>query len=195
MKFCPECGHAFPETKTWPKTCPACNHQEWANPKPVAIALCAFAGGLLLIRRNTGLADHGKWAMPGGYVEPFEVPEVTAARELREETEYRDPATRALIHPGVELPSDVFEDFKTIGRGPRNQVLLFYLAQGPRIEEAIERWWRESETHRQAHPVDAPWNTEALAVDRYDPAEPTRLEIAFETHQQMIDCWLARRAV
>ncbi len=192
MKFCPQSGHPFPDTTTWPKTCPACGHQVWDNPKPVAITLCAFADRLVLIQRRSNLADHGKWALPGGYVNPNEDPEIAAARELREETECLDPVTGALAHSGIELPPDAFTEFKTIGRPHRNQILLFYLAQGPRVEEVVERWWRESEPLRRAHPVDAPWNHEVLAVDRYDPAQPAHLEIAFETHQQMIERWLAR---
>ncbi len=194
MKFCPQSGHPFPDATTWPKTCPACGHQAWDNPKPVAITLCAFAGHLLLIQRNTGFADHGKWALPGGYVNPNEAPDVAAARELREETESLDPATGALTWPGIELPPDAFEEFKTIGRPPRNQILLFYIAHGPAVEEAVERWWRDSASRRRSHPAGVPWNGEVLAVDRFDPRQPDRLEIAFETHQQMIARWLAGRS-
>ena len=65
--------------------CPACGH--------IAFTLCSLGvGGLLvhegkvlLIQRKTQ-PNAGEWTLPGGYVEGSERPDMTAVRELREET-------------------------------------------------------------------------------------------------------------
>ena len=62
--------------------------------------------GLLLIRRG-GHPFLGKWALPGGFSEPGETVDETAARELREETNLED------------LPLTPFGFFSTPGRDVR----------------------------------------------------------------------------
>ena len=61
---------------------------------------------LLLIRRG-GHPFLGKWALPGGFSEPGETVDETAARELREETNLED------------LPLTPFGFFSTPGRDVR----------------------------------------------------------------------------
>ena len=60
----------------------------WPRPS-VTADLMVLAGKtekkLLLVRRG-GFPYRGWWALPGGFCEPFEPPELTAARELSEET-------------------------------------------------------------------------------------------------------------
>jgi len=85
-----------------------------------------FAAGTLIFAESTGRvllldrADGSGWSHPGGYAEPGETPEATAARELGEETGFPSALTRewvsflvvvtregeylvgAVIAPGVE---------------------------------------------------------------------------------------------
>jgi 8-oxo-dGTP pyrophosphatase MutT (NUDIX family) len=49
-------------------------------------------GRVLLVRR----ADDGRWAMPGGWVDPGETPEQAVVREVVEETGLRVSAPRLL---------------------------------------------------------------------------------------------------
>ena len=49
-------------------------------------------GRVLLVRR----ADDGRWAMPGGWVDPGETPERAVVREVAEETGLRVSAPRLL---------------------------------------------------------------------------------------------------
>jgi 8-oxo-dGTP pyrophosphatase MutT (NUDIX family) len=49
-------------------------------------------GRVLLVRR----ADDGRWAMPGGWVDPGETPEQSVVREVAEETGLRVSAPRLL---------------------------------------------------------------------------------------------------
>ena len=65
--------------------CPACGLVVYDNPAPTASALVVRDGALLLTRRaREPLA--GRWDVPGGFVEPMELPDQTVRRELREET-------------------------------------------------------------------------------------------------------------
>ena len=53
-------------------------------------------GRVLLVRR----ADDGRWAMPGGWVDPGETPEQAVVREVAEETGLRVSAPRLLHTKG-----------------------------------------------------------------------------------------------
>ncbi|ACX68476.1 NUDIX hydrolase [Paenibacillus sp. Y412MC10] len=65
---------------------------------------------ILLIRRG-GHPFLGKWALPGGFVQPSETTEQAAARELREETSVDDVYLEQLY------------TFSDIGRDPRTWVM------------------------------------------------------------------------
>ncbi|HET9986946.1 MAG TPA: hypothetical protein VFQ65_00460, partial [Kofleriaceae bacterium] len=50
--YCNHCGTQFPETTSYPRTCPSCGAMVWANPIPVAVALVPVGAGLLVVRRG-----------------------------------------------------------------------------------------------------------------------------------------------
>jgi ADP-ribose pyrophosphatase YjhB (NUDIX family) len=85
--FCSHCGARFADTTTYPRTCPACRVQTWANPIPVAVVLVPVRDGartgLLVVRR--AIPPVGKLALIGGFVEDHESWQECAVRELREE--------------------------------------------------------------------------------------------------------------
>ena len=63
-------------------------------------------GRVLLVRR----ADDGRWAMPGGWVDPGETPERAVVREVAEETGLRVSAPR-LLHTKLR-PASVHYTFE-----------------------------------------------------------------------------------
>lgn len=87
--FCSYCGTKYPEPPTYPRSCPSCKTQVWANPIPVCVALVPIVTdegtGLLTIRRAIP-PGIGKLALVGGFLEEHESWQVGMAREVREET-------------------------------------------------------------------------------------------------------------
>ena len=59
------------------------------RPEVCAGAVAVEAGRLLLVQRGPGLAGAGRWAVPGGRVEPGETVRAAVVRELREEAGLR----------------------------------------------------------------------------------------------------------
>jgi len=61
-----------------------------AGPPQLAVSAVAVADGrLLLVKRAEGRSGGGRWAVPGGRVEPGEPVRAAVVRELREETGLR----------------------------------------------------------------------------------------------------------
>ncbi len=89
---CHYCGAKYPQTETYPRTCPACGRHVWSNPLPVAVVAVRTEGGVLIIQRGIEPAK-GKWALPGGFLETGETWQEGSCREVFEETGLRiDPA-------------------------------------------------------------------------------------------------------
>jgi ADP-ribose pyrophosphatase YjhB (NUDIX family) len=88
FRFCPDCGAKLPLAEVvhlLSQTCPACGAIHWRNAKPCAGALVVHDGRVLLGRRAVDPA-RGAWDIPGGFLEPWELPADAAVREIREET-------------------------------------------------------------------------------------------------------------
>jgi ADP-ribose pyrophosphatase YjhB (NUDIX family) len=85
--FCSYCGARHETVRGYPRTCPACGTQVWANPAPVAVVLQPVVEGdrtgLLVIRRS--IPPVGKLALVGGFIEAGETWQESAAREMLEE--------------------------------------------------------------------------------------------------------------
>jgi ADP-ribose pyrophosphatase YjhB (NUDIX family) len=102
--YCNFCGTKFPEPLAYPRHCPNCKAQIWANPIPVAVALVPVGDGLLVIRRGIPPAV-GKLALVGGFVEEHESWQVGCARELREEANVViDPASLSVLWLASSAP-------------------------------------------------------------------------------------------
>ena len=88
FRFCPDCGaelRPVPSERLLSQTCQACGAIHWRNAKPCAGALVVQDGRVLLGRRAVEPAK-GAWDIPGGFLEPWELPSEAAVREVREET-------------------------------------------------------------------------------------------------------------
>jgi ADP-ribose pyrophosphatase YjhB (NUDIX family) len=117
--FCSYCGTRYADPNAYPRTCPGCKYQTWANPIPVCVTIVPVVdegrSGVLVIRRNIP-PKIGKLALPGGFLEDHEAWNIGAAREVREET-------------GVEIDPDL-EQLVWRSSSPRpNRLLLFCVAK------------------------------------------------------------------
>ncbi|HVV84017.1 MAG TPA: NUDIX domain-containing protein [Kofleriaceae bacterium] len=134
--FCSRCGAAFPPPLQYPRTCPRCGAQVWANPIPVAVVLQPVASegrlGLLVVRRAIP-PQVGRLALPGGFVEEHEAWAVGAARELREEA-------------GVSIePASLAPSWFT-STEPRPDRVLLFAAGVPLDRGALGPWAPGAET-------------------------------------------------
>jgi 8-oxo-dGTP diphosphatase len=89
FKFCPRCSSKLQEEEVEDRRrflCKSCGWVNYENPLPsVAAMVRNEQGDILLIRRGIepGL---GEWALPSGFIEIDETPEMACVRELEEET-------------------------------------------------------------------------------------------------------------
>jgi ADP-ribose pyrophosphatase YjhB (NUDIX family) len=117
--FCSSCGTGFPDLRGYPRRCPACGAETWANPIPISIVLLPIhhrgTTGLLVVRRD--IEPHrGHLALVGGFVEEHETWQAAGARDMREEA-------------GVRVDPDSLETFWFASSRPYpSRVLLFSLA-------------------------------------------------------------------
>ena len=117
--YCSYCGTAYETASDYPRTCPSCKTQVWANPIPVSVVLVPILHGgrigLLVVRRDIE-PRRGKLALVGGFLEEDETWQQGGAREIHEET-------GVVVDPGT-LTTMWFTSTE-----PRpNRVLLFSVA-------------------------------------------------------------------
>jgi ADP-ribose pyrophosphatase YjhB (NUDIX family) len=117
--FCSFCGTKFPEPLTYPRTCPGCKTQTWANPVPVSVVLVPVEDGprtgLLVVRRAIE-PKLGKLSLVGGFLEDHESWQQGGAREILEET-------------GATVDATTLVPMWFASSEPRpNRVLLFSIA-------------------------------------------------------------------
>ncbi|MEX1018844.1 MAG: NUDIX domain-containing protein [Litorilinea sp.] len=85
---------------------------------------------VLLVRRGVD-PEKGKWALPGGYMDAHEMPDVALARELQEEVGIAVEAVRLI------------EIFPMAGPSQRNRgIVLVYTAE-PASRTLEELWGRD----------------------------------------------------
>ena len=130
-----------------------------------------YAGRVLLLRHRR----YGKWLPPGGHLEPHELPDEAACREVREETgldvELVGPRGLPVQQPRqLVLPRGL--QVREVGSGRENVDIVYF---------ARPKGWRR----RQLPPlVPGP---EAEAVGWFDRAELERMELTEE-----IRLWAAK---
>jgi len=117
--FCNTCGTKLAET-AYPKKCPGCGLELWANPIPVAVALVPVGNGLLVVRRGIP-PGVGKLALVGGFVEEHEAWQVGCAREVREEA-------------NVEIEPGSISVLWVASTEPRPNRVLIFAVTGPVAE-------------------------------------------------------------
>lgn len=90
MKYCSDCGDKLSLQEVAGDqhlrfVCQNCGKTHYDSPKVLVAAYVCVGDRMLWIRRGTPPAV-GKWALPGGFMEKNETPEIAASRELQEET-------------------------------------------------------------------------------------------------------------
>lgn len=92
FKFCPLCKGTLEKKKVDNRkrlVCSKCGWIYYGNPLPVAVCAAKNREGKILIARRNLKPGKNKWALPGGFIESGEEPEVACLRELEEETELK----------------------------------------------------------------------------------------------------------
>lgn len=89
--YCPQCGHSIHLVEfeeTYRLRCEDCGSEYYFDPKVSVVCVLQNNGKVLLIKRGNE-PGYGKWSLPGGYVDRFEIVEDAAIREVYEETGLR----------------------------------------------------------------------------------------------------------
>ncbi len=118
-RYCPYCATPLVEAFRFDDvrpTCAACGFTQFQDPKVAVIARVIYEKRVLLVQRGVDPAK-GRWALPGGFMDADESPEMALSRELNEE---------------VALAVNVGELLKiyamTDGDGNRTGIVLAYTA-------------------------------------------------------------------
>jgi ADP-ribose pyrophosphatase YjhB (NUDIX family) len=102
MKFCSECGsdvslQSIAGDSRARFVCNGCGKTHYQSPNVLVAAYVCVGEKVLWIKRGIPPAV-GRWAIPGGFMENDETPEIAACRELREETGVSvDPEKMTLV--------------------------------------------------------------------------------------------------
>lgn len=89
FKFCPLCRYYLRRKQVdgyKRLVCQKCGWIYYKNPLPVVVCAVIDKKGKILIAKRNLKPGINKWALPGGFVESNETPEIACLRELEEET-------------------------------------------------------------------------------------------------------------
>ena len=89
FKFCSLCGYRLrrkQEDSRKRLVCQKCGWVHYENPLPVVVCAVRNRKNEILVAKRNLKPGIGKWALPGGFVESNETPEIACLRELKEET-------------------------------------------------------------------------------------------------------------
>ena len=118
MKYCPQCGTELAERQmdgVQRRACasPSCTFVHWDNPVPVVAGVVRWRDKFVLARNVAW--PPGIFSMITGFVERNETPELTLAREMKEEL-------------GLDLAESIFIGHYLFSEA--NQLLVAFLAEG-----------------------------------------------------------------
>ena len=88
LKFCPRCAAHLEDRESRGHrrlVCPNCSYIFYLTPAAVACVLAEQDGKLLFVLRRYE-PGKGQWCLPAGFIEVGEQPELSAVREVKEET-------------------------------------------------------------------------------------------------------------
>ena len=89
FKFCPLCKYYLRKIQVDGRkrlVCQKCGWINYKNPLPVAVCVAKNREDKILITKRNLKPGINKWALPGGFIESGESPEIACLRELEEET-------------------------------------------------------------------------------------------------------------
>ena len=89
FKFCPLCRYYLRRKRVDGHkrlVCQKCGWIYYKNPLPVVVCAAKNRKGKILVVKRNLKPGINKWALPGGFVESGEAPEIACLRELEEET-------------------------------------------------------------------------------------------------------------
>ena len=81
-RYCPRCAASLPHQP--PVACTQCGYELWVNARPTASIILVEDDQFLAIRRVRE-PSAGRWDLPGGFCDGWELPADAAVREAREE--------------------------------------------------------------------------------------------------------------
>ncbi len=112
--YCPHCASKMITERVGDKprrVCPSCRFIFFTDPKVGVGVLIIDEGKVLLVKRGMN-PEKGKWSIPAGFLDYGEDPKITAAREVKEETNLQIKITglldiyfnsESLIHGGASI--------------------------------------------------------------------------------------------
>jgi 8-oxo-dGTP diphosphatase len=82
-RYCPRCAAALPGVP--PTRCSSCGYELFVNARPTGSVIIVDRAERFLVIRRARPPQQGMWEIPGGFCDGWELPEVAAVREAREE--------------------------------------------------------------------------------------------------------------